>query len=70
METNYIDTREAAKILQVSDKRVALNIIKREGIEYRRVGLIYLIPRQKVQELAERRGGKVGPGRPKAVASA
>lgn len=65
MDTEFIDTREAADILQVADKRVALNIIKREGLAVRRVGQVYLIRRVDVLALAERRGGKVSPGRPK-----
>lgn len=65
MDTELIDTREAAEILQVSAPRVAVLIIQKAGIPHKRVGRWFLYRGDDIRQLAADRGGKVGPGRPK-----
>lgn len=60
-----IDTFEAAKILQVSGSRAALVILKREGVKLTEGRHGWLASRAEVVALANRRGGKIGPGRPR-----
>lgn len=70
MDTEYIDTGEAAQILQMPFKQSARVVLKREKVPFKRVGLVYLFRRSDVQALAEKRGGKVRPGRPRKKVSA
>jgi hypothetical protein len=65
MDTEFVDSREAAGILQVSAPRVATVIIQKAGISHKRVGRWFLFRRIDIEKLAQERGGKVGPGRPK-----
>jgi len=70
MDTEYVDSAEAAAILQVSAGRVAHSIAIKAGLSYRRVGRAYLFRRQDVERLAMARGGRRGPGRPKKAVTA
>jgi hypothetical protein len=65
MDTEFVDSREAAEILQVSAPRVATLIIQKAGVPHKRVGRWFLFHRRDIEKLAKDRGGKVGPGRPK-----
>jgi hypothetical protein len=66
MEKDIVGMVDAAKILQVADHRVARRILQREGINLSRQenGLLVALASE-VNALASRRGGKVGPGRPR-----
>ncbi len=66
MSAEFIGMGEAARRLQVSEPRVARDVLRRAGVE-----MIAISPRAfavraaDVEKLAQERGGKVGPGRPR-----
>lgn len=72
MKDELIGMTKAAEILQVSGSRVAQSILKKAQ-EAGELELIEITPRAlavrvaDVEKLAQKRGGKIGPGRPPKV---
>lgn len=60
---------KAAELLQVAEARVAREILKREGVELVAASpRAYIVKLSEVERIVEKRGGKIGPGRPKKAA--
>lgn len=64
MNIEYVDTRQAADILQLSSHRQVYAITDKAGLQSVRVGRFFLYRRVDIEALAQERGGKRLPGRP------
>ena len=68
MNDEFIGMGEAARRLQVAEARVAREILKRAGVDLVLISArAYVVRAADVDRLAQERGGKVSPGRPRKV---